>query len=68
MLPVCQGLENIDLRVDGDIVLGIEDQVGARRLARVLLADPLAEEAEWERRLVNEDEAYGKALLLRSVV
>ena len=39
---------------------------GARRLARVLLADPLAEEAEWEKQLVdtNHDE---RAILLRYI-
>jgi hypothetical protein len=29
-------------------VLGINSQIGARRLVRVLLADPLVEEEQWE--------------------
>ena len=48
-------------------VLGIEDQAGARRLARVLLADPLAKEPPWEKELLDTDDADGKALLLRYV-
>lgn len=47
------------------IVLGVGGQRGARRLARVLLADPLRPEAEWEKQLVDGDEADGKGLLLR---
>ena len=67
MWLVCQGSENIEPWVDGVIVLGIEDKAGARRLARVLLADPLAEEPPWERQLVEEDSGHGKALLLKFV-
>lgn len=46
------------------VVLGVEDQAGARRLAHVLLADPLEEEKEWERMLLDL-EGDGRALLLR---
>ena len=45
-------------------VIGINDQVGARRLVRALLADPLGAEAEWES--VLADSRYGdKSLLIR---
>ena len=45
-------------------VLGINDQEGARRLVRALLADPLGAEAEWESVLV--DSRHGdKSLLIR---
>ena len=48
------------------VVLGIDGQIGARRLTRVLLADPLAAiSPEWEQRLVETDEKDERALLLR---
>lgn len=34
-------------------VLGLNGHAGAQRLARLLVADPLAEEAEWEKELEN---------------
>lgn len=46
-------------------MLGIGDQKSARRLARLLLADPLAEESAWERQLEDTSSDDGKALLLR---
>ena len=46
-------------------VLGLEGTIGARRLARVLLADPLGEEAEWEKVLLDFGDSDGRALLLR---
>ena len=46
-------------------VLSSDDQTGARRLVRVLLADPLAPEAEWEKKLLDVDDTDGRALLLR---
>lgn len=45
-------------------VLGIGGRVGAARLARALLADPLSSELEWEHEVVKED-ADHKALLLK---
>lgn len=44
-------------------VLGLNSQVGAQRLARLLVADPLAEKAEWERELEKDPEEG--AVLLR---
>jgi len=46
-------------------VLSLDGFQGARRLARVLLADPLASETPWERRLLEEEATDGRALLLR---
>jgi hypothetical protein len=47
------------------IVLGVNGQRGACRLVRVLLADPLRPESEWERQLADGDETDGRSLLLR---
>ncbi len=49
----------------GSIVLGLNGQSGARRLAKALLADPLAAEQGWETQLTGSDEGDGKALILR---
>ena len=46
-------------------VLGVEGNSGARRLVRALLADPLAAEHAWEKRLLEASETDGKAVLLR---
>ena len=46
--------------------LGGPDARQTRRLVRVLLADPLTPEAEWEQRLSNLDNDDGRAVLLRS--
>ena len=53
-------VENAVTRV---AVLGLNGQVGAQRLARLLIADPLAENAEWERKLEKDSEEG--AVLLR---
>jgi hypothetical protein len=53
-------VENAVTRV---AVLGLNSQVGAQRLARLLVADPLAEKAEWERALETSPEEG--AVLLR---
>lgn len=45
-------------------VLGLNSQIGAQRLARLLLADPLGQEEEWEKEL---DSAGEEAVLLRYV-
>ena len=46
-------------------VLGLNGLNGVRRLARVLLADPLAPESEWERQLTDHDDKDERAFLLR---
>lgn len=53
-------VENAVTRV---AVLGLNSQVGAQRLARLLIADPLAEKANWEEKL--EKSLDGGAVLLR---
>ncbi|KAJ4346858.1 uncharacterized protein N0V89_010790 [Didymosphaeria variabile] len=53
-------VENAVTRV---AVLGLNSQVGAQRLARLLVVDPLAEKAEWEKRLEKSPEEG--AVLLR---
>ncbi|KAL8722984.1 MAG: hypothetical protein Q9225_000600 [Loekoesia sp. 1 TL-2023] len=45
--------------------LGGADGRTTRRLVKVLLADPLASEAEWEKQLASLDNSDGRALLLR---
>ena len=47
-------------------VLGLNGQAGARRLARALLADPLAQEQPWEKQLLDSnEESDGRGILLR---
>lgn len=46
-------------------VLSLDGFKGAKRLARLLLADPLASETPWERRLLEEEGVDRRALLLR---
>lgn len=46
-------------------MLGLNSQVSAQRLARLLLADPLGKEEGWERELEEGNEEDGKAVLLR---
>lgn len=45
-------------------VLGLDGHNGPRRLARALLADPLASEQQWEKQLTADDNDE-RALLLR---
>ncbi|KAI4170347.1 MAG: hypothetical protein LQ348_007124, partial [Seirophora lacunosa] len=45
--------------------LGGADGRDTRRLVKVLLADPLAAEAEWEKQLSGLDSSDGRALLIR---
>ncbi|KAG8529650.1 uncharacterized protein KY384_005131 [Bacidia gigantensis] len=45
-------------------ILGRDSRASITQLARLLLADPLLDESEWEKRL-HEDESDEKALLLR---
>lgn len=46
------------------VVLGLNGQHGPRRLARTLLADPLASEQHWEKQLTADDYDE-RAILLR---
>ncbi|KAL8826771.1 MAG: hypothetical protein Q9191_003595, partial [Dirinaria sp. TL-2023a] len=46
-------------------LIGANGLDGVKRLARVLLADPLAPESEWEKRLVAAEHADERAVLLR---
>ena len=48
----------------GLLGLGRDGNSAARKLARVLLADALSDEAAWEKTLVGMEES-GKALLIR---
>lgn len=45
--------------------LGGIDGHQTRRLVRILLADPLTPEPEWEKQLLGLDDGDGRALLLR---
>ena len=55
-------MENAVTRV---AVLGLDSQVGAQRLARLLVADPLKEKGAWEEELETNPEQG--AVLLRYV-
>jgi hypothetical protein len=46
-------------------VLGLNSQVSAQRLARLLLADPLGAEETWEKELEKGGGGNGKAVLLK---
>ena len=50
---------------DRNVVLGLNSQVSASRLARLLLADPLGNEEAWEKELVKVDDANERAVLLK---
>lgn len=50
----------------GLLGLGSDGNSASRKLARVLLADALSNEEQWEKILVNGNGDSGKALLLRS--
>ena len=50
---------------DRVVVLGLNSQVSASRLARLLLADPLGNEEGWEKELEKADEANERAVLLK---
>ena len=47
------------------LVLGLGNQQLTRRLVRLLLADPLGKEEEWERQLDSAENDDGRAILLR---
>ncbi|KAL1628506.1 3',5'-cyclic-nucleotide phosphodiesterase (PDEase) (3':5'-CNP) [Neofusicoccum ribis] len=59
-----RGLETEDpvVRV---AVLSLGDQASAKRLARLLLADPLADKGSWEEALEEREADNGQAILLR---
>ncbi|KAJ4377609.1 hypothetical protein N0V83_000436 [Neocucurbitaria cava] len=46
-------------------VLGLNSQVSAQRLARLLLADPLAAEEQWEKELEKSGDGDERAVLLK---
>ncbi|XPT03553.1 hypothetical protein M3J09_012644 [Ascochyta lentis] len=46
-------------------VLGLNSQVGAQRLARLLLADPLGNEESWEKELEKAGDGNERAVLLK---
>lgn len=63
-----RGLETVTPTVRvGLLGLGRDGDKAARKLARVLLADALADEGQWERILATVNGDGGKALLLKSV-
>ena len=59
------GTEQWGMLIIGILVLGLNSQHGARRLARAFLADPLAAEAAWERQLTEAEDNDKRAILLR---
>lgn len=46
-------------------VLGLNSQVSAQRLARLLLADPLGSEEGWEKELEKAEDGNEGAVLLK---
>ncbi|KAI4236562.1 MAG: hypothetical protein L6R40_006118 [Gallowayella cf. fulva] len=61
---VLRGLES-ENGITRIAVLGGPDGRKTRRLAKILFADPLVPEQEWEKRLLSLDDNDGRALLLR---
>lgn len=59
-----QGLES-EAPTTRVAVLGLDTQVTARRLVRLLLADALEDESKWEKDLLNNTQDSGQALILR---
>ena len=51
--------------IDYGIVLSLGDQRLARRLVRLLIADPLSQEGRWERELEGEGRDDGRGILVR---
>lgn len=49
-------------------VLGLNSQTSAQRLVRLLLADPLGAEEQWERELGKAGDGNEKAVLLKYAV
>jgi hypothetical protein len=48
-------------------VLGLNSQLSAQQLARLLLADPLSAEEQWEKELVKTSDGNERAVLLKYV-
>ena len=48
-------------------MLGLNSQLSAQRLARLLLADPLGVEEQWEKELVKAGDGNENAVLLKWV-
>jgi hypothetical protein len=46
-------------------VLGLNSQISAQRLARLLIADPLGNEEAWEQELENAGGGNERAVLLK---
>jgi len=52
--------------MESEPVLGLNSsQESARKLVKVLLADPLSEEGSWERQLEGLESNDGRGLLIR---
>lgn len=56
-----------DMLVDVSIVLGLNDATAARKLVRLLLADPLNTRESWEDALDAYDSDTTQGLLIRYV-
>jgi len=50
------------------IVLGLNSQISAQRLVRLLLADPLGAEEQWEKELEKTGDGNAKAVLLKYAI
>lgn len=59
-----QGLES-ETPTTRVAVLGLPVQDTARKVVRLLLADPLGDEGRWEKQLLKSDSAFAHGLLLR---
>jgi hypothetical protein len=52
--------------MESELVLGLSNsQESARKLVKVLLADPLSEEGPWEKQLEDPESDDGRGLLIR---
>ncbi len=59
-----QGLES-ETPTTRVAILGLNVQETARRIARLLLADPLGDEERWEKQLVDWDADFNQGLVIR---
>ncbi|KAI4916787.1 hypothetical protein J4E90_003290 [Alternaria incomplexa] len=60
-----QGLATVARRISIVAVLGLNSQLSAQQLARLLLADPLSAEEQWEKELVKSRDSNERAVLLK---
>jgi hypothetical protein len=67
LLVGCTGHARWRGELTHETVLGLNSQLGARRLARLLLADPLGAEEQWEKELLRADGGSERAVLLKYV-